>query len=307
MAKSTMELYNTQQTYNPLTQLAYLLLLAGVGIVIGTLATFGIALTTIHAPLSNLAQEILKPENIASSRWMQVVATFFYMAVPAYIFAKIISQNPIQQLGFKSQINIKQFGLVVLIIVSALFVSGALGELNNMIPLPENLESKFKAMEDQYNTQVIALTSMNSVKDFIISLLLIALLPAVFEEMFFRGALQQVFIKLFSYPLAGILVTAIFFSAIHLSFYGFIPRMFLGIMLGYLFYFSKNLWLNIIAHFLNNAIALTQMFLLSSQGKLTKESMNDTFPWYYGLLAGIAFIFFLIRLKKESNKNLQIN
>lgn len=299
-----MEFYNNRQTYNPISQLAFLLLFAGIGIVVGTIATFGIALATIDAPLKNLATEILKPENVDVSRVMQAVATFFYMALPAFVFAKIISDKPLNELGFTKSLKTQQLVLVVFIAFAALFVSGALGELNNMIPLSTSLEAKFKAMEDNYNQGVLSLSLMKTFNDYIISLILIALLPAIFEEMFFRGALQQIFIKLFSNPFIGILVTSLFFSAIHLSFYGFLPRLFLGMMLGYIFYYSKNLWFSVLGHFLNNAVALTQMYLLSKEGKLNDETMNDTFPLYYGAIAIAILAALFIRFRKESTENI---
>lgn len=294
--------YNARQPYSPLTQLAFLLLLAGGGIVFGSIITLVIASAILHVPMLNLADELLKPENVQVSRLLQIAATFFYMATPAIIFSFIVSRKPFAALDFGKRINSTQIMWVVAIAVIALILGGALGELNSMIPIPDTWAAKFKAMEDEYNKQVLALSSMHTVADYIISLLLIALLPAIFEEMFFRGAMQQVFIKLFGNALSGILLTSIIFSAIHLSYYGFLPRLFLGMMLGYVFYYSKNLWLNILAHFLNNAIALTQMYILSRQGKLNEESMNDTFPLYYGLIAAVAFVWVFIQFRKKSEE-----
>lgn len=294
--------YNARQPYSPLTQLAFLLLLAGGGIVFGSIITLVIASAILHVPMLNLADELLKPENVQVSRLLQIAATFFYMATPAIIFSFIVSRRPFAALDFGKRINSTQIMWVVAIAVIALILGGALGELNSMIPIPDTWAAKFKAMEDEYNKQVLALSSMHTVADYIISLLLIALLPAIFEEMFFRGAMQQVFIKLFGNALSGILLTSIIFSAIHLSYYGFLPRLFLGMMLGYVFYYSKNLWLNILAHFLNNAIALTQMYILSRQGKLNEESMNDTFPLYYGLIAAVAFVWVFIQFRKKSEE-----
>lgn len=293
---------NTRQTFNPLTQIAFLLLLAGGGIVFGTIITLVIAAASLHVPMLNIADELLKPENVQISRWLQFTATFFYMAVPAIIFSFIISKKTFAALSFGKKVSGSQLMWVAAIVFTALLISGALGELNSMIPLPGAWAEKFKAMEDEYNKQVLALSSMKTFTDYIISLVLIALLPAMFEEMFFRGAMQQVLIKLFGSALAGILITSIIFSAIHLSFYGFLPRLFLGMMLGYIFYYSKNLWLNILAHFLNNAAALTQMYLLSKEGKLNEETMNDTFPIYYGLIAAAAFVLAFKMFRKKSEQ-----
>ncbi|MFO8053840.1 MAG: CPBP family intramembrane glutamic endopeptidase, partial [Bacteroidales bacterium] len=82
------------------------------------------------------------------------------------------------------------------------------------------------------------------------------LLPAIGEELLFRGVLQQLLSKLFANVHLGILVTAILFSAIHMQFFGFLPRIVLGLVLGYAFYLSGNIWMPVVIHFVNNAFAV---------------------------------------------------
>ena len=130
---------------------------------------------------------------------------------------------------------------------------------------------------------------MKTTLDYVLSLVIIALLPAVFEEMLFRGSLQPVFISVTRNAFAGILITSILFSAIHLSYYGFLPRLALGLIIGYISYFSKNLWLSVITHFLYNGFGVTQIYALSKAGKLNAESMDTTLPMY-GLI-GLAALF----------------
>jgi hypothetical protein len=132
------------------------------------------------------------------------------------------------------------------------------------------------------------------------SLIVLAALPAIFEEMLFRGCLQKVMVSLTRNAFIGIFITSFLFSAVHFSYYGFLPRLFLGLMLGYIFYYSKNLWLNIAAHFINNAYAVTGMYVLSRSGKLTTDVLEETFPWYYGVIGGVIFIYLFLQFKKES-------
>jgi membrane protease YdiL (CAAX protease family) len=101
---------------------------------------------------------------------------------------------------------------------------------------------------------------------------------------------------------AGIFITSIIFSAIHFSYYGFLPRLFLGLMLGYIFYFSKNIWLNITAHFLNNAYPLTAMYALSRQGRSSEDVLQETYPLYYGVIGAVILIFLFMAFKKESQR-----
>jgi hypothetical protein len=91
------------------------------------------------------------------------------------------------------------------------------------------------------------------------------------------------------------------FSAIHISYYGFLPRLALGLMIGYVFYLSKNLWLASITHFLYNAFGVSQMYVLSMRGQLTPEAMNaNNTPLIYGLLAAVSVIIIFRYFKKES-------
>ena len=109
-------------------------------------------------------------------------------------------------------------------------------------------------------------------------------MAALSEEIFFRGLLQQLFIKNKVNVHVAIILTAILFSAFHLQFFGFIPRMFLGIVLGYLYYITQNLWVSIIAHFCNNAFAVLAMHFYTPEAGVSAGTTNTDQP------IGIAFV-----------------
>ena len=134
------------------------------------------------------------------------------------------------------------------------------------------MQQYFQSLEDEYNKEVFAIANMKTVSDYIASIIVIALLPAMFEEMLFRGSLQPIMINISKNAVAGIIITSILFSALHGSYYGFLPRLALGLILGFIYYYSKNLWLSITFHFLNNALGITQMYALSRKGMLTFKS-----------------------------------
>lgn len=116
--------------------------------------------------------------------------------------------------------------------------------------------------------------------------------------------LQNLFEKWWRSPLLAIVVTSIIFSIIHFSIYHFLTRVILGFVLGYMFYKTKNIWVNTIAHFLNNAIAVTQMFYMSSQEK--KVNLSEIEPkieWWVGLGAALALGGLMILLEKQSSLN----
>ena len=294
-------LLEQQSRLSPLSQFALLLGITGAGVLIGTMVIYFLADYMLQAPITQLQEELKKAENASMYRILQFLTTFLYMALPAYLFSVITYKKPLHYLGFTIAPKGKQFFLVVVLVFTALFISSALGDVNKMIPVSDSMTTYFKAMEKEYNESVLVLTNnIESIADFLLALVMLALLPALFEEVFFRGCMQQVFTGLFRNATTGIIVTSIIFSAIHFSFYGFIPRFFLGIMLGYIFYFSKNIWLSITAHFLNNAIALTQLYSLSRNGKLTSEMPDESFPIYYGIFAVVVFVYLFILFKRES-------
>jgi len=131
-----------------------------------------------------------------------------------------------------------------------------------------------------------------------------ALAPAIFEETLFRGGLQNILQKLTRNPWISIGFTSIIFSLIHFSYYGFLPRVALGVILGLIFYYSQSIWLSIFAHFFNNAIVVTEMFYLSRKGKPVEEAMNDTFPIWWGILAMAALMVFFRVFRKFAEKDL---
>ena len=287
--------------YSPWAQFAILLCLCGVGLLVGVIISVFVTISYLHIPFTQMSNVLLKNDNANLSRLLQFITTLFFMALPALVLARIINRKPFNYIGFNSAISGKQVFILIGLVIIGLILSGALSEVNAMIPISKSLQQHFKLLEDQYNREVFAIANMKTVNDYIISLIIIALLPAMFEEMLFRGGLQPIMINITKNAVAGILITGILFSAMHGSYYGFLPRLALGLILGYVFYFSKNLWLSIIFHFLNNALGITQMYALSRRGLLTLNAMNDdTLPLYYGLIALLALYVAFRFFKKES-------
>jgi len=155
--------------------------------------------------------------------------------------------------------------LCLLLVIFALPFENFIGQLNQQISFPESLaafESKLRAMETAAEKATLAFLNMTSLGDYLLALGIMAILPAIGEEFLFRGVLQKLFQERFSNPHIAIWITAIIFSAIHMQFFGFFPRMIMGAALGYLFYWSGSLWLSIAAHFFNNAFAVTVAYFV---------------------------------------------
>lgn len=294
-----------QQRINPWSQLAILLGLCSVGMIASTLLMGIISRFVLHIPVEALPETLLKPEYGALNRAFQLVSTFLVMAFPAFALWVILRRSPSRELGFSKYLSATQIVLVLLIMGAGILLGGSLATLNKLIPVPENAAVFFTTLEEEYDKNIMAIANMKNGMEFVISLTILAFFPAMFEEMFFRGALQPVMQGITKKPFIAIIITSVLFSVLHLSFYGFLTRLFLGIILGYIFYISKNLWLCVLAHFINNAFALTFLFIENSRGGITKESVNDDYPMYYGIPAAVLIIFLFTYYKKESSKVLQ--
>jgi membrane protease YdiL (CAAX protease family) len=301
-----------KERFSPLSQLAVLLMLAGVCFIIGGIATVYIGSLALNMPFGKvLADPQLIIANASAARLSQFAGTFFMFALPVLVFAYIVDKKrPFGFIGFNITLSGKQVFYTVLIFMAALMVSGALGMLNSMIPIPLKMEQYVKGMEAEYMKETTAMITLSDTKGYIISMIMLALLPALFEEIFFRGCLQKIMITLTRNPFAGILITSILFSAIHMSYYGFLPRIFLGLTLGYLVYYSKNLWPAVLLHFLYNGFTVTMGFIGMQRGKTMQEALDADLTGkmaaYNTLFAGLIFTVAVIYLFKAYRRESEL-
>lgn len=171
----------------------------------------------------------------------------------------------------------------------------ALAELNQLLPMPKDWQQKAKELEESYEKTVMAMAHMPRIVDFILALLTVAVAPAILEELLFRAGLQPIFIGITRSPFWGILITSLLFSAIHFSIYGFISRVALGLLLGLVYYYGRNIWLSILFHFVNNALIVVALFWAGRNGKPATDVINEKVPWVLGLVSFVAIVF-LFRL-----------
>ncbi|MFT3704187.1 MAG: CPBP family intramembrane metalloprotease [Agriterribacter sp.] len=275
------------------------------GVIIGSIVSIPIWLVMTGKGMLSMGKDMLASENVNALRVIQLVTTAIIFFLPAYFTALILNRKPAKLLGFKTKFDARQLVLSISIIFCATFVAGALAELNEMIPIPQKWEVSFRSLEDSYNSQVKAIAVMNNFGNYLISLFMIAILPGIFEETFFRGGMQNLLTRSIKIPWLSILFTSIVFSLIHLSYYGFLSRVFLGIVLGLIYHYSRSLWLSIAAHCFNNGFAITYMYVLMQKGKTVEEAMDDKMPLWGGLIGtAILFVLFVV-FKKISDQVLK--
>lgn len=185
------------------------------------------------------------------------------------LYLLLVEQHPFHKFGFDRNPFQKKYLLIVVLMVVCLPGINYTHTLNQALHLPSWLSGAEKWMqqkEDSAKDLTDAFLSMKSYKDLVVNLIMFGLLPAIGEELFFRGALFTIIKEWTKRKHLTIFITAFLFSAIHLQFYGFLPRFLLGVGFGYLFVFTGTLWAPMIAHFINNSLAVVAAFFFF-QGK----------------------------------------
>ena len=199
---------------------------------------------------------------VSSLRVAQLFQSLGFFVVPPIILAVLWSREPLHWLKVDKKPQPAALLLVLVIMWTAMPAINLLGEWNQSVVLPESLsglEESIKSMEADAKLFTEKILAVDTVGGLLFIIGLIALVPAVGEELFFRATIQQLFRSKMG-AIAAIWLTALIFSFIHFQFYGFIPRMLLGALMGYLMVWSGSLWYPIVAHFVNNATVVVVVF-----------------------------------------------
>ena len=256
------------------------------------------------ASLTNLS--IDDPKSINSLKIVQILSSIGLFLLPP-IFLALTESRKISQFYHWKKPTLAMLGVVFLLMMVSLPITELSGLINQKMTLPEALkplEEWMRAKEEEASKMVVALLKMNNAGDFLLNLFMIALLPAVAEELMFRGGVQRAFGRMFGNAHAAIWITAFIFSAIHVQFFGFIPRLLLGALFGYIYVWTKSLWYPMFAHFLNNAYAVC-MALYFQIHNLPLENVDEepAFNWMGYVLGLVLTVLVLIYLRKQYTKN----
>ncbi len=241
--------------------------------------------------------------NMVVMKWLQLIQTAFTFVLPAFLLAHFVGQG-VSYLKFTPIRSSLMWLGVILLMPLALPAVNWLKSLNDLVVLPHfmsGVELWMQQMEHQSEVLTDKFLSVSSYSGLALNLLVMAAIPALGEELFFRGILQTVLGEKLNRHLA-VWITAFIFSAIHLQFYGFLPRFLLGAALGYLFLFSGSIWASIVAHFINNALAVL-LFFLTFNGYLTfdMDALGTQNTWWLGFLSLtlVCLLFYRLNRIKE--------
>lgn len=209
--------------------------------------------------------------------------------VAAWIITRFIEKADLHWEIQRSRFNVKNLGIAVAITLGAMFFNGLLVYWNAQLVLPESMsgiESWMEEMETQLMEMTKFLTDFQNIPELLTGILVIGVFAGIGEEMFFRGLIQP---KMKQYTKSshwGIWLTAIIFSAIHVQFYGFLPRVFLGALFGYLYLYSGSLLYPILAHIFNNALTVIVIYL-ANQGMIDFDLESTDYVSYPAAFLGL--------------------
>ena len=239
-----------------------------------------------------------------SLKWLQLCQTLGTFLLPPIICAWIWDENrkPFRWLKMNQKAGWKTIVWAIGIMVCAIPAINLLADLNSRVDLPESLdfiEQIFRRQEDAAAGLTERFLKADSVWGLLINMGLLAFLPALSEELSFRGTLQQILgrnqVKESRVHIA-IWVTAFVFSAIHLQFYGFVPRLLMGALFGYMFVWSGSLWVPIVMHFTNNGLAVLFYYLFDTNdaGKSYADTIGAGTTWWLGVISLLVVIALVI-------------
>lgn len=205
--------------------------------------------------------------------------------LPSLIFAGLFKVSRIDYLNLYFKLKPKFWGLILPLAAACIVIVGFLAEINNLIPTSETIIGLEKSA-DNFTRNILGETNL---KNIILNIFILGLLPAMAEEFLFRGVIQKLFIGWTQKPWLGVLLTAFLFSFIHFQFLTFLPRFFMGIVLGYLFLWSRSLIVPILAHFIYNSLNIVAFYFLNDAANQENETNYFLLSIAIILFSGITY------------------
>lgn len=247
---------------------------------------FGISPFAIAAITSNPDEPGVK-NILLFLQFTQAIGLFL---IPTILFSWLEKGDLFEYLGFRLGSPMIIFSMTVMLVLAIQPLINFTGELNSRMILPgflKGIEDWMKESEATAARLTESFLKFQSVPDLFFVFLIMAVIPAFGEEMLFRGVLQRLLGEWMKNKHVAIFITAILFSALHMQFYGFVPRFILGVMLGYLYHWTGTLWMPVTAHFINNGSAVLLAYLMDKgivdfEADKVGTSKNE---WYWVCLS----------------------
>jgi uncharacterized protein len=303
-------LYKKSPLYQFFASILIVIVTGGVLTIMLTVAgilIFGGDFTDLAKPATTFSTN-----EIVLLRYVLIVQDISCLFIPSIIILVLMQSESSKSLPELKIPPIKGIGLVVILTFCIFSITSFTGQINSEMHLPgwlSGLEHWMTDKEEKADKVIELLVVSNTFWVMLLNLLTIAIIPSIAEELFFRGVFQKIFVNLFKSGHLGIWFTAFIFSTIHFQFFGFVPRFILGLVFGYLFFWSGTLWLPVISHFVNNAVPVILAYLQGMEkfnappaASLLKQALFLPLPIVISLV-----ILFYFRKKRKFGDITEIN
>lgn len=290
-----------QGNFSPFIVLAMCLGMFVVGNLIASSLMMWLSLQVEGKDLETLLKTIGENSPIKTRNFMRVIMLLnhlFSFIIPSILTVFIVYKSNISKyFRFNSLVSGRQvFWGFVWLLVSVPLVQFAF-QLNKSLPLPEWMIT----MEDSTNKILETIISKESPYEILVNIFIIAILPGIGEELMFRGLIQQQMGRILKNEHLTVWISAAFFSAIHMQFQGFLARMILGALLGYLLVWTRTLWVPIIVHFLNNGLQIVALYAMNIKpDEMNKIEQGDKIHWSVAMIS----LMFVLMIGKYIRENI---
>ena len=258
------------------------------------LAIFGV---TMMNPILDSTQ-IIGEQSLLELSMAQLASVVIMLVIPALLIAYLYRGNVFAFFNLKVRPKASHLVLATVLIVSANFFLNYLMELNALIPVGKNFANKFQQLQDSTSqTQAFFLNFEGGV-EFLVVFLTMAISPALAEELYFRGLLMGLLRDLRISAFHVIFLSTLLFAMMHFQFYYLLPLLFMGALLGYVYYRTKNLWLSMYMHLLNNGMIV--VLTLSNKHQLSQIDLESNPPVWLSIIGLVIFAFGLYILHTQT-------
>lgn len=290
---------------NVMLLLGLVLLGMSLGNLLAMLAIMILSLPQGGMGLEDISRMLQKPELYPNAWWylmlLQSISHLFTFLVPGVIYWRWSEKHRVEEFVRRPLPSYLTLGVTLLVVLVFMPFNSWIIEWNSTLHLPEGLhriENWMLRKENELANMTQFLTNFDSFIQLVVAVVVIALIPAIGEEVLFRGIIQRKIFHKIGDMHVSIWSSAILFSAIHLQFYGFVPRMLLGAMFGYMYAWTRNLWTPIFAHFVNNAVTIVVVFLSHRQlVDIQIDKVESSVSWLGALFSLILTAVLLVNLK----------
>lgn len=297
--------------FKKLGETTYLqIIFVGLVILIGTIALLFIAygvsalMYGLDTTQGVLLGSINSKEEISVLKILQFVNQLSIFVLPVLALMWFIRKDNPNFICFRKVPDISQFFAVILLFVASIPVIQYSLQLNSQMHLPESMQAIQDWMKYKENIAANLTNKFMETTEFssyFVNLLVMAIMPAIGEELIFRGLLTRWIGKITKNIHVNILITSFIFSAFHIQFFGFIPRFLLGMILGYTYYFTQSIWPSILLHFINNAVTVSIYFyVFRSKLGVKPEDVGTVDNLYLVIVSTAAVIGILAWMKKQA-------